>query len=133
MTSDDPQGKYRNLFRSLYFRWDSPDRRVDQARCGWDNRHVAKCSQERVHSHHFSDADESDDPHCRSAVKRIVITSSTGAVREIVPENRTFSEVDWNNKVVKELEEQGRDAPFMIKYQASKVFAEKGDIYRFTV
>jgi len=61
-----------------------------------------------------------------SAVKRIVITSSTATVREAVPEDRTFSEVDWNNDALKKVEEQGRDASFMTKYQASKVLAEKG-------
>jgi nucleoside-diphosphate-sugar epimerase len=81
----------------------------------------------------FFDVDDSDDSLLRSAVKRIVITSSTATVREAVPEDRTFSEVDWNNDALKKVEEQGRDASFMTKYQASKVLAEKGSIYPLTI
>jgi len=61
------------------------------------------------------------------AVKRIVVTSSTAAVLEDLPSPKVFSEVDWNNQSLKEVEERGRDAHPMMKYRASKTLAEKGE------
>ncbi|KAJ7596306.1 D-lactaldehyde dehydrogenase [Mycena floridula] len=60
-----------------------------------------------------------------SSVKHIVITSSTASICEDVPESRVFSEKDWNNLSVKNVEEQGREANGDDKYAASKTLAEK--------
>jgi len=60
-----------------------------------------------------------------SGVKRVVVTSSCAAVLEIPSTPRTFSETDWNNQAIKEVEEKGRDALVMNKYRASKTLAEK--------
>jgi len=58
-------------------------------------------------------------------VKRIVVTSSCAAVLEIPPSPRKFSELDWNQQALKEVEEKGRNALVMNKYRASKTLAEK--------
>ncbi|KAL6299277.1 NAD-P-binding protein [Sparassis latifolia] len=60
-----------------------------------------------------------------SAVKRIVVTSSCAAVLTVSPEPHVFSELDWNNKSIKEVEEQGRNALGASKYRASKTLAER--------
>ncbi|RXW23027.1 hypothetical protein EST38_g2830 [Candolleomyces aberdarensis] len=60
-----------------------------------------------------------------SAIKRIVVTSSSAAVSTVTPEARTFSEVDWNELSINEIREQGRQAHPMTKYRASKTLAEK--------
>jgi hypothetical protein len=41
---------------------------------------------------------------------------------------QTFSEVDWNEQSVEEVEEQGIKAPGISKYRASKTLAEKGKL-----
>ncbi|KZT23515.1 D-lactaldehyde dehydrogenase [Neolentinus lepideus HHB14362 ss-1] len=61
----------------------------------------------------------------KTNVKRIVVTSSTAAVMEVLTSPRKFSEIDWNQQALKEVEEKGRDALLMDKYRASKILAEK--------
>lgn len=58
-------------------------------------------------------------------VKRIVVTSSTGAVLEVGPKPRIFDENDWNNQAVKLVEEKGSEADSASKYRASKTLAER--------
>lgn len=60
-------------------------------------------------------------------VSRVVITSSTGAV--ITPgatAGTTYTNKDWNDLVVKIVEEEGSNAPGKYKYWASKVLSERG-------
>ncbi|KAF8880894.1 hypothetical protein CPB84DRAFT_1851708 [Gymnopilus junonius] len=60
-------------------------------------------------------------------VKRIVITSSAAAITVILPEPKEFSEKDWADSVVKEVEELGaKDDTTARVYRASKTLAEKG-------
>ncbi len=66
--------------------------------------------------------------HYSSSVQRIVVTSSCASVLHVSPEPKVFSEVDWNEQSIKEVEEQGKDAPGIAKYRASKTLAEKGQI-----
>jgi nucleoside-diphosphate-sugar epimerase len=63
--------------------------------------------------------------HGNSSVRRLVFTSSTAAVVEVLPEPKTFTEKDWNDQAIRESKEQGRNAPPMSKYRASKVLAER--------
>ncbi|KAJ7596413.1 hypothetical protein C8J56DRAFT_917374 [Mycena floridula] len=58
-----------------------------------------------------------------SSIKRIVLTSSGGAVRETLPEPKVFDENDWNEQSIQSVEKLGKDSPF--KYYASKTLAEK--------
>lgn len=64
--------------------------------------------------------------HANDTVKRVVITSSCSAVLTEDPEHvRTFSENDWNDKAVKDVEENGRNARPVDMYHASKTLAER--------
>jgi hypothetical protein len=47
-------------------------------------------------------------------------------VQEASPEPRTFSEVNWNEKAIRDVKENGSNATNASKYQASKALAEKG-------
>ncbi|TEB26681.1 D-lactaldehyde dehydrogenase [Coprinellus micaceus] len=59
-------------------------------------------------------------------VKRVVITSSTAAVvTNDLEEARTFTEADWNERVIKQVEEGGSNVHFFLFYRASKILAEK--------
>ncbi|KAK7472032.1 hypothetical protein VKT23_000143 [Stygiomarasmius scandens] len=58
-------------------------------------------------------------------VKRVVITSSTASIVRVVTSPTMFSEKDWNEPAIQEVEEKGRAAPNAIKYRASKTLAEK--------
>ncbi|KAI0674146.1 NAD(P)-binding protein [Trametes maxima] len=60
-----------------------------------------------------------------SAVKRVVITSSTAAVLEPTTTPRVFSEENWNEDSVAEVKEKGRAASQPGKYRASKTLAER--------
>ncbi|KAG5351732.1 hypothetical protein C0989_005133 [Termitomyces sp. Mn162] len=60
-----------------------------------------------------------------SHIKRVVVTSSTASVLEIGVD-KVFTEADWNEHAIREVEEQGDAALGMIKYRASKTLAEKG-------
>lgn len=61
-----------------------------------------------------------------SNVRRIIYTSSAAAVLRVDPEPRTFSEDDWNDLSVAEVERDGKDALPITKYRASKTLAERG-------
>ncbi|KAK7472035.1 hypothetical protein VKT23_000146 [Stygiomarasmius scandens] len=58
-------------------------------------------------------------------VKRVVITSSTAAVLRVVTSPTVFSEKDWNDQAIQEVEEKGRAVLNAVKYRASKTLAEK--------
>lgn len=60
-----------------------------------------------------------------TSVKRVVYTSTCGAVRESIPTPKQFSEADWNERAVTEVRARGREAGQLEKYQASKVLAER--------
>ena len=60
-----------------------------------------------------------------SNVKRVVSLSSAAAVLSLHPKPRTFSEVDWNDQAVEQVKKEGKDAPGIAKYRASKTLAEK--------
>jgi nucleoside-diphosphate-sugar epimerase len=65
-------------------------------------------------------------------IKRIVITSSCAAILQKVTEPTiTFDETSWGDDFVRAVEEQGRDAPMIFKYRASKTLAERGGYFRF--
>lgn len=71
--------------------------------------------------------------HPRDAIRRIVITASGASILTISPEPQVFSELDWNEKSIQEVEEHGRDASPLAKYLASKTLAEKGECLRTNV
>jgi nucleoside-diphosphate-sugar epimerase len=58
-------------------------------------------------------------------VKRVVVTSSVAAVWYSLPEPKVFSEEDWNEASVREVEQKGKSAPGGDIYRASKTLAEK--------
>ncbi|KAI0367230.1 NAD-P-binding protein [Pilatotrama ljubarskyi] len=60
-----------------------------------------------------------------TSVKRVVITSSCAAVLTPSSEPHVFSEADWNEASIKEVQEKGRDAAGAAKYRASKTLAER--------
>ncbi|KAJ4490514.1 D-lactaldehyde dehydrogenase [Lentinula aciculospora] len=60
-----------------------------------------------------------------SNVQRVIFTSSTAAVLEVDPEPRTFSEDDWNDLSVAEVERYGKGVPPVTGYRASKTLAER--------
>ncbi|CAK5279249.1 unnamed protein product, partial [Mycena citricolor] len=59
-------------------------------------------------------------------VKRIVVTSSAAAIVSVYPEPTHFSEENWNDQSVEEVEKLGRKASVISKYRASKTLAERG-------
>ncbi|KAJ3004788.1 hypothetical protein NUW54_g4645 [Trametes sanguinea] len=60
------------------------------------------------------------------SVKRVVIVSSMAATASaFVAPARTYTEEDWNEQAITIVEEQGKDALSMLKYDASKVLAER--------
>ncbi|KAF8877686.1 D-lactaldehyde dehydrogenase [Infundibulicybe gibba] len=66
------------------------------------------------------------------SLKRVVLTSSCGAVRNEMPASaEAFTEENWNDASAKVVEEKGRDASSWSKYRASKTLAEKAawDLY----
>ncbi|KAI0795626.1 D-lactaldehyde dehydrogenase [Abortiporus biennis] len=60
-----------------------------------------------------------------SSVKRIVITTSTAAMVRPTDLPITFTENDWNEDAIKQVEIHGVQAPGYLKYFASKTLAEK--------
>ncbi|KAI0357281.1 D-lactaldehyde dehydrogenase [Trametes cingulata] len=61
-----------------------------------------------------------------SDVKRVVITASiAGVASSAIAPPKVYTEADWNDAAVRLVEEEGRKAPGMIKYDASKVLAER--------
>ncbi|KAH6890876.1 D-lactaldehyde dehydrogenase [Coprinopsis sp. MPI-PUGE-AT-0042] len=63
----------------------------------------------------------------KSDIKRVVITSSLGAVASMGNPPRTYTEEDWNELSLKAVEEKGSDAGVLEIYSASKTRAEKGE------
>ncbi|THU84023.1 D-lactaldehyde dehydrogenase [Dendrothele bispora CBS 962.96] len=65
------------------------------------------------------------------SVKRVVITSSSAAILRVEPKPTVFSEENWNEQSPRDIEEQGRSAPAITKYRASKALAERAawDLY----
>ncbi|KAF8987069.1 D-lactaldehyde dehydrogenase [Cyathus striatus] len=57
-------------------------------------------------------------------IKRVIYTSTIGAVMRKVAEPTLLSEKDWNDESIKEVEELGKDASVIEKYMASKTIAE---------
>lgn len=67
--------------------------------------------------------------HIDRDVKRIVVTSSTGAIAEtILEETRVYTEDDWNDFAVEQVQKLGKAAIGWWKYDASKVLAERGAV-----
>ncbi|KAI0820852.1 NAD-P-binding protein [Trametes gibbosa] len=63
-------------------------------------------------------------------IKRVIITSSIGAVAESVLvdcESRVYTEEDWNDHAVETVKRIGEKASGIVKYDASKVLAEQGE------
>lgn len=60
-----------------------------------------------------------------TAVKRVVVTSSCAAVLTQDPNPRVFSEDNWNEHSIREVETKGREASPFDKYRASKTLAER--------
>lgn len=58
-------------------------------------------------------------------VKRVVVTSSCGSILEELPEPKTFTEADWNERAIREVETKGAAASAVDKYCASKALAER--------
>ncbi|KAK6995949.1 D-lactaldehyde dehydrogenase [Favolaschia claudopus] len=61
---------------------------------------------------------------CGTAVKHIVVTSSTAAVLHDEPTPQTFTEADWDAQAVENVQRDGRNASNVHKYRASKTLAE---------
>ncbi|KAJ3091206.1 methylglyoxal reductase (NADPH-dependent) gre2 [Physocladia obscura] len=62
----------------------------------------------------------------KSSVKRVVITSSIGALRCVTPTlPEGLSEVDWNLASINTFRELGPETPAPVAYHASKTLAEK--------
>lgn len=59
-------------------------------------------------------------------MKRIVITSSCGAVMAPPPQPTIFSETDWNTSSQMDIDKNGVNADPLSKYRVSKTLAEKG-------
>ena len=60
-------------------------------------------------------------------IKRIVITSSVAAVMSTSskPPGTQYTEADWNEDSIKEVEQKGKDTPGSESYRASKTLAER--------
>lgn len=63
--------------------------------------------------------------HGNDTVKRIVITSSCASVLTPDGVQRVYSEADWNEYSVKQVETKGSQAPGHEIYRASKTLAER--------
>ncbi|KAH6910649.1 D-lactaldehyde dehydrogenase [Coprinopsis sp. MPI-PUGE-AT-0042] len=68
----------------------------------------------------------------KDGIKRIVVTSSLGAVSSLTEGPRAYTEEDWNEYSLKEVEEKGAEAGVLVIYSASKVLAERAawDFYK---
>ncbi|KAF8635789.1 hypothetical protein AX17_003846 [Amanita inopinata Kibby_2008] len=58
-------------------------------------------------------------------VKRVVILASAACVMRIADEPLTFTESDWNDQAIEEVERLGQNSSAGAKYRASKTLAEK--------
>ena len=65
-------------------------------------------------------------PPFRDMIKRVVLTSSCGARTAHTTVPKTVNDDSWNDQAVGTCEAQGKAAPGLSKYQASKVLAERG-------
>jgi hypothetical protein len=54
------------------------------------------------------------------------VTSSTAAIQRVESKPLVFTEADWGNQAVEEVEKLEQDAGNGSKYRASKTLAEKG-------
>ena len=63
--------------------------------------------------------------HGAQTVKRVVITASCASILEYGPTPRVFSEKDWNERAIREVNEKGKAAANGDKYCASKTLAER--------
>lgn len=68
----------------------------------------------------------------QEGIKRIVVTSSISAVANATDPPRHYTEDDWNESSLKEVEEKGSEAGVQTIYAASKVLAERAatDFYK---
>lgn len=65
----------------------------------------------------------------RTQVKRIVMTSSVGAIIRLnIPQGFIFDESYWGDEFLQAVKDQGSAAPEMVKYRASKVLSERGGL-----
>ena len=62
----------------------------------------------------------------RSRLKRVVVTSSNVAIGLSRRAGRPYTEKDWNEPALKEVEDLGKKALGISKYAASKTLAERG-------
>ncbi|KAI0707581.1 NAD(P)-binding protein [Cerioporus squamosus] len=60
------------------------------------------------------------------SVKRVLVTASIGSIHEFIPEPKVYSEADWNELALREVETKGAGASPLNKYCAGKVLAERG-------
>ena len=59
-------------------------------------------------------------------VKRIVLTSSCLAIlKKGNQPNVIFDETNWADDAIRVVQEQGHDAPVVLKYRAAKTLAER--------
>jgi len=58
-------------------------------------------------------------------VKRVLVTSSVSSVIHPAPDGYGFTEEDWNDHDIKEVEEKGSQASPVTMYNASKALAER--------
>ncbi|KAI0653483.1 NAD-P-binding protein [Cubamyces menziesii] len=62
----------------------------------------------------------------KTDVRRIVVVSSIAAIASgTVASPGVYTEEQWNDQAIRTVEEQGKDAPRIIKYNASKALAER--------
>jgi nucleoside-diphosphate-sugar epimerase len=60
-----------------------------------------------------------------TTLKRVILTSSVAAVREVGSVPRAFDESNWNNAAVETVKTKGSEAGPVAAYLASKTLAEK--------
>ncbi|KAI0323770.1 D-lactaldehyde dehydrogenase [Cubamyces sp. BRFM 1775] len=59
-------------------------------------------------------------------IKRVVVASSISAIASAsVAPTRVYTEDNWNDQAVRIVDEQGANAPGLVKYEASKTLAER--------
>ncbi|KAK7692465.1 hypothetical protein QCA50_004090 [Cerrena zonata] len=58
-------------------------------------------------------------------IKRVVILSSTAAIQDARPDPAVYTEKDWNESAITEVETKGAEAGPINAYMASKTLAEK--------
>jgi len=63
--------------------------------------------------------------HKSTTISRIVILSSTTAISNAPNPGKAYTEMDWNDSAIREVEKHGKGASGAAKYSASKTLAEK--------